>query len=328
MSEPTGQPTHQPGTPQHEGGPATRRLGDFRVHPVGLGCMPLSWEGMLADRDRALETVHAALDAGVTHVDTANIYSPSWDAMGHNEALVAEALRTWSGDASSVVVASKAGIVLTADGGVRDASADGLRRACEASLTALGRDVVDVYYLHRAEPGRPYAEQVANLLALREAGLVRHVALSNVTPQMLDVALEVAGGPDDGGVVAVQNEFSPRFRRHPEVVGTCARHGIAFVPWSPFGGADRSGEVGSQYAEFAEVARAHDVSPHRVALAWLLSRSDTVVPIPGSTRPATIVDSVAAATLELSEDERRRLDATGPEDSSQYPDEEPEPPLR
>lgn len=308
--------------------PPLRRLGDLRVHPVGLGVMPLSWEGMLDHRDRALQTVHAALDAGVTHLDTANIYSPSWDAMGHNEALVAEALRTWSGDASTVVVASKAGIVLTADGGTRDASADGLRRACEASLTALGRDVVDVYYLHRAEPGRPYAEQVANLLALQDAGLVRHVAVSNVTPRMLEVALQVGGGPDDGGVVAVQNEFSPRFREHAEVVDTCARTGIAFVPWSPFGGADRASEVGSRYADFAEVAVAHDVSAHQVALAWLLSLSPTVLPIPGSTRPSTIRDSVAAASLALSDEERSRLSATAPEGSSQYPDDEPVPPLR
>lgn len=308
--------------------PSLRRLGDFHVHPVGLGAMPLSWEGMVEDRDRALQTVHAALDAGVTHLDTANIYSPSWEATGHNEALVDEALRTWSGDASTVVVASKAGIVLTADGAVRDASADGLRRACEASLTALGRDVVDVYYLHRAEPGRPYAEQVANLLSLREAGLVRHVAVSNVTPQMLDVAIQVAGGPDDGGLVAVQNEFSPRFREHFEVVGTCARNGIAFVPWSPFGGADRASEVGSRFSDFAEVATAHDVSAHQVALAWLLSLSPTVVPIPGSTRPATIRDSVAAASLVLSDEERARLSATAPGGSSQYPDDEPAPALR
>ncbi|WP_380164870.1 aldo/keto reductase [Jannaschia sp. R86511] len=308
--------------------PALRRLGDRQVHPVGLGAMPLSFAAMLPERDRALQAVHAALDAGVTHVDTANIYAPSWDAMGHNEALVAEALRTWSGDASQVVVASKAGIVLTEDGGVRDASADGLRRACEASLTALGRDVVDVYYLHRAEPGRPYAEQVANLLALRDAGLVRQVAVSNVTPAMLDVALDVAGGPDDGGLVAVQNEFSPRFREHAEVVGTCARLGIAFVPWSPFGGADRASQVGSRYADFAAVAAAHDASAHQVALAWLLSLSPTVVPIPGSSRPATIRDSVAAAALSLSDEELARLQATAPEGSSQYPDDEPAPPLR
>lgn len=308
--------------------PALRRLGDFQVHPIGLGAMPLSWGGMLAHRDRALQTVHAALDAGVTHLDTANIYSPSWDAMGHNEALVAEALRTWSGDQKSVVVASKAGIVLGEDGGFRDASADGLRRACEASLTALDRDVVDVYYLHRAEPGRPYAEQVANLLALRDAGLVRHVALSNVSPEMLDVAVEVAGGPDDGGVVAVQNEFSPRFREHSRLVTTCAERGIAYVPWSPFGGADRAAEVGSRYVAFAEVAEAHGVSAHQVALAWLLSLSPTVIPIPGSTRPQTIVDSVAAAGLRLSASEQARLGATEPEGSSQYPDDQPEPPMR
>lgn len=310
-------------------GPArTRRLGDFRVHPVGLGTMPLSWESMLGDRDRAIATVHAALDAGVTHLDTANIYAPSWDAVGHNEALVAEALRSWSGEASRVVVATKGGIVLTEDGGSRDASRDGLRRACEASLAALGVDVIDVYYLHRADPSRTYAEQVANLVALREAGLVRHVAVSNVSPDMLAVALEVAGGPADGGVVAVQNEFSPRYRAHPGVLLTCAEHDIAFVPWSPFGGADRASDVGSQYAVFAEVAEQHGVSAHRVALAWLLSLTPTVVPIPGSTRPATIIDSAAAADLRLSDDELARLGAAEPEGSSQYPDDQPDPPLR
>jgi aryl-alcohol dehydrogenase-like predicted oxidoreductase len=306
----------------------TRRLGDRQVFPVGLGAMPLSWEGMLDERERAIATVHAALDAGVTHVDTANIYAPSWEHVGHNEALVAEALRTWSGDASQVVVATKGGIVLGPDGGGRDASRDGLRRACEASLAALGRDQVDVYYLHRHDPALPFAEQVESLLALRGAGLVRQVAVSNVTPQMLDVALDVAGGPDDGGVVAVQNEFSPRFRQDAEVITTCEERGIAFVPWSPFGGASQAAEVGSRYAPFAEVATARQVSPHRVALAWLLSLSPVVVPIPGSTRPATIEDSAAAAALELDAAELERLSATPPEGSSQYPDDEPAPPLR
>ncbi len=305
-----------------------RRLGDRHVFPIGLGAMPLSWEGMLDDRERALATVHAALDAGVTHLDTANIYSPSWEHVGHNEALVAEALRTWSGDAASVVVATKGGIVLGPDGAGRDASRDGLRRACEASLAALGRDQVDVYYLHRHDPSLPFAEQVANLVALREAGLVRQVAVSNVTPDMLSVALDVAGGPDDGGVVAVQNEFSPRFRVDADVITTCEQHGIAFVPWSPFGGAAQASEVGSRYAAFAEVAAAHDASAQQVALAWLLSLSPVVVPIPGSTRPATITDSAAAASLRLSDEELRRLSATAPEGSSQYPDEEPAPPLR
>ncbi|WP_336922219.1 aldo/keto reductase [Aquipuribacter sp. SD81] len=307
---------------------STRRLGDRQVFPVGLGAMPLSSADLVQDRDRAVATVHAALDAGVTHVDTALIYAPSPDQAGHNEALVAEALRTWGGDASQVLVASKAGLRAGPDGVVRDASRDGLRRMCEQSLAALGRDQVDVYYLHRHDPALPYAEQVANLLALRDAGLVRQVAVSNVTPEMLEVALDVAGGPDDGGVVAVQNEFSPRFRRDPGVMTTCEERGIAFVPWSPFGGASQAAEVGSRYAPFAEVAEAHGVSAHQVALAWLRALSPAVVPIPGSSRPATIEDSVGAARLALTPEDVERLSATRPEGSSQFPDDEPAPPLR
>lgn len=320
MTEPTAQHSATP--------PAPRRLGASQVFPVGLGTMPLSFDRVLEDRDRALATVHAALDAGVTHLDTARIYAPSWDTVGHNEALVAEALAGWSGDASTVVVASKGGIVRGPDGDSRDASRDGLRRVCEASLVSLGRDVVDVYYLHRADPSLPFAQQVENLLALREAGLAREVALSNVSPQMLEVALDVAGGPDDGGIVAVQNEFSPRFREHASVIATCAGRGIAFVPWSPFGGADRADQVGSRYGAFAEVAEAHGTSAHQVALAWLLALSPTVLPIPGSSRPQTATDSAGAAVLRLSEDEVARLSATEPEGSSQYPDDQPEPPLR
>jgi aryl-alcohol dehydrogenase-like predicted oxidoreductase len=227
-----------------------------------------------------------------------------------------------------VVVASKGGIVRTAEGSSRDASRDGLRRVCEASLASLGRDVVDVYYLHRADPSLPFAQQVENLLGLREAGLAREVALSNVTPEMLEVALDVAGGPDDGGIVAVQNEYSPRFREHGSIVDTCAGRGIAYVPWSPFGGADRASEMGSRYAPFADVAAAHDVSAHQVALAWLLALSPTVVPIPGSSRPATATDSAGRRPSGSGADEVRRLSASEPEGTSQYPDDEPPPPLR
>lgn len=308
--------------------PAARRLGASQVFPVGLGTMPLSFERVLGDRDRAVATVHAALDAGVTHLDTARIYAPSWDTVGHNEELVAEALSSWSGDASGVVVASKGGIVRGPDGDSRDASRDGLHRVCEASLASLGRGVVDVYYLHRADPALPFAQQVENLLSLREAGLATEVALSNVSPEMLDVALDVAGGPDDGGIVAVQNEYSPRFREHASVIDTCAARGIAYVPWSPFGGADRASEVGSRYGAFAEVAEAHGVSAHQVALAWLLALSPTVVPIPGSSRPQTATDSAAAAAVSLSAEEVARLSATEPEGTSQYPDDQPAPALR
>lgn len=307
-----------------------RRLGDRSVSCVGLGAMPLSFPGMIDERDRALATVHAALDSGVTLVDTANIYAPAWDAMGHNESLVAEALRTWAGgDPAGIVVTTKGGI-LRGPGETwgRDGSRDGLRRAAEASRALLGVDRIELYQHHRADPAIPFAEQVANLVALRDDGLVRMVGLSNVTRAELDVALEVAGGPDDGGIVSVQNEFSPRYRGDADVLDRCTELGIAFLPWSPLGGADQAAEVGSRYAPFAEVAAEHGVSPQRVVIAWLLALSPVVVPIPGSSRPQTAVDSASAATLVLSPEEVARLSATSPAADSVYPEDQPRPPLR
>jgi aryl-alcohol dehydrogenase-like predicted oxidoreductase len=318
------------GAPGPHDRPPTRRIADLEVGPVGLGCMPMSNAGMLDHRERALATIHAALDAGCTLLDTADIYAPSGAAVGHNERLVAEALRAWDAPAAErarVVVATKGGITrVPGPGGDlwgRDGRPAALRAAAEASLERLGADVLDLYYLHRADPVVPYAEQVAGLVAVRDAGLARRIAVSNVDLAQLDVALELAGGPDDGGICAVQNERSPRFRVDDDVVARCAERGIAYLPWSPLGGATQAHEVGSRHAAFAEVAEAHGVSPQRVALAWLLGLGPQVIPIPGSTRPETALDSLAAATLVLTGAERASLDATGPADSSMYPDTTP-----
>jgi aryl-alcohol dehydrogenase-like predicted oxidoreductase len=316
-----------------------RRLGDRTVSAVGLGCMPLSNGRMVGERERAVATVHAALDAGVTLLDTANIYAPAWDQMGHNEALVGEALRSWaasSEDRGRVLVTTKGGITRgPGETWGRDASPDALRRACEASLRALGVDVIDLYQLHRLDPSIPVVDQIGALLDLQQRGLVRMVGVSNVNGAEWQVATEVAGtpgpesSPDAGrGLVSVQNEFSPRYRADADVLAATGEAGVAFLPWSPLGGASEAAEVGSRYAAVAEVAAAHGVSPQRVVLAWLLSLSPTVVPIPGSTRPQTILDSVAAASLPLSDDERRLIDATGGEPDSMFPDDEPRPPLR
>ncbi len=316
-----------------------RRLGDRTVSAIGLGCMPLSSSRMAGRRDDAIATVHAALDAGVTLLDTANVYAPSWDLIGHNEELTAHALRTWaasSQDRDRVLLTTKGGIS-RGPGEVwgRDATPDGLRRACEGSLRALGVDVIDLYQLHRLDPSVPVADQVAGLLALQEAGLVRMVGVSNVIGPELDVAFEMAGrpgpagSPDAGrGVVSVQNEFSPRYRADAEVIDTCAAAGVAYLPWSPLGGATEAAEVGSRYAAIADVASARGVSAQQVVLAWLLARSPSVVPIPGSTRPATILASLAAFELELTPDEIARVDSTEGEPSSMYPDDKPRPPLR
>jgi aryl-alcohol dehydrogenase-like predicted oxidoreductase len=301
--------------------------------------MPLSNGRMVSHRDRAVATVHAALDAGVTLLDTANVYAPSWDEVGHNEVLTGQALRSWaasSQDRDRVLVATKGGITRgPGETWGRDASRDGLRRACEASLRALGTDVIDLYQLHRLDPSLPVTDQVGHLLELQQAGLVRMVGISNVTGEQWQVAAEVAGTPGEpggpeasSGLVSVQNEFSPRYRADDDVLHACAPAGVAFLPWSPLGGASEAAEVGSRYSPVAAVAQAHGVSPQRVVLAWLLALSPAVVPIPGSTRPETIVDSVAATTLQLTPDELAAIDAAGGEPDSMYPDDQPRPPLR
>jgi aryl-alcohol dehydrogenase-like predicted oxidoreductase len=311
-----------------------RRLGDRDVSCIGLGCMPLSGGRMVEQRADAIALVHAALDAGVTLLDTANIYAPSWDAMGHNEALVAEALRTWEGDQDGVLVTTKGGITRgPGETWGRDGSPDGLQRAAEASREQLGVDVIELWQMHRLDPAIPAQAQFEAAASLQSAGLVRMVGLSNVTLPELEVALEVLGTPhaDDrpgGGVVSVQNEFSPQYRRDADVIERCGELGIAFLPWSPLGGANRASEVGSDAAAFAEVGRARGVSPQRVALAWHLQRSAVTIPIPGSTRPATLHDSLAAATLELTAEELARLEGSAPPDGSTFPDDQPRPPLR
>jgi aryl-alcohol dehydrogenase-like predicted oxidoreductase len=316
-----------------------RRIGDRTVSAIGLGCMPLSNATMLDRREAALATVHAALDAGVTLLDTANIYAPSWDAIGHNEALAAEAVRGWaasSEDRDRVLVTTKGGITRSpGEGWGRDATAPALRQACEASLRALGTDVIDLYQLHRLDPEIPVAEQVGNLLALQQDGLVRMVGVSNVVGAELDVAFEVAGRPGPigtpeagSGIVSVQNEFSPRYRADSDVMATCAAAGVAFLPWSPLGGASEASDVGSRYAVLGDIAAERDATAQQVVLAWLLGRSPTVVPIPGSTRPETILSSVSAAGLRLTEDEMARIEASVAAPSSMFPDDMPRPPLR
>ena len=316
-------------------GPAalpSRRIGDLAVSAVGLGVMPLSFPTAV-DRSRAVAVVHAALEAGITLFDTADVYAPAWDRVGHNETLLAEALRTWSGPRTileRVVVATKGG-VRRGPGEVwrRDGSAEHLRRAAEASSTRLGISPLPLHQLHRLDPSRTVADQAAALRALADQGLVTRIGVSNVTLPELEVFLEVAGGPRDGGIVSVQNERSPRYRRDADVLARCEELGIAYLPWSPLGGAARAAEVGSQYEAFADVGARRGLSPQAVAIAWHLASSPVTVPIPGTTRVSSVRDDAGAATVVLDAAEREVLDATAPEDSSQFPDREPtRPPLR
>ncbi|ASK66263.1 aldo/keto reductase [Brachybacterium avium] len=286
----------------------TRRLGSLTVSALGLGAMPLSMgRGEPAPHDRAMATVHAALDAGITLLDTADIYAPSWDTMGHNEKLVSEALRSWNGDRSSVVVATKGGITRSAEGGGRDGSATYLRAALEKSLAALGTDTIDLYYWHRPDRSIRYADAVEALAALQQEGLIREIGISNANVEEIDVARDVLG---EGGLAAVQNEFSPTFfhtSRHE--LTHCGEHGITFVPWSPLGGTGGgAAAVGERFPQIQRIAEAHGVSPQQVVLAWELSLGEHVLPIPGASRPESITDSAGALSLELTDAEREELD--------------------
>lgn len=308
-----------------------RMLGNVRVSAIGLGCMPLSNGRMVDHRGQAVDTIHAALDAGITLLDTANIYAPAWDAIGHNEALVAEAIRTYTGPSSltDVVITTKGGITRS-DGEVwgRDSRPDALMRACEESLTELGVDVIDLYQHHRHDPTMTYLDQIRALQALKERNLVRRVGLSNVNLAELDLAICELGSASDNGVVSVQNELSPRYRADLDVLERCEEEGIAFLPWSPLGGATHAKDVGSRFAAFAEVARELDATPQEVTLTWLLRMSPVMIPIPGATRPETIHSIMRSLELSLTDEQFARLQATQPEHTSMYPEDQPRSPLR
>lgn len=282
----------------------TRTLGTFNVSPIGYGAMPLSMGGNVRpDERQAIATVHAALDAGITLVDTADIYAPSFDSMGHNERLVARALASWQGDAASVVVATKGGIT-RGEGETwgRNGTRDYLRSALDASLIALDRDVIDLYYWHRPDRWIRYADAVESLATFKSEGLITNIGISNANVEEIQVAIDVLG---EGGLAAVQNEFSPSFHHTslPELE-FCGDHGIAYVMWSPLGGTSGGAvKVGERFPEIAAVAISHGVSPQQVTLAWELALGEHVIPIPGASRPASVTDSAAAMNLMLDIDE-------------------------
>ncbi|MEY9816061.1 aldo/keto reductase [Streptomyces albogriseolus] len=282
----------------------TRRIGEVEVSAIGLGGMPMSIEGR-PDESRSLATLHAALDAGVTLIDTADAYHRDAGEVGHNESLIAKALSTHE-RGGDVLVATKGGHLRPGDGSwTLDGRPEYLKRACEASLRRLGVEAIGLYQFHRPDPRVPYAESVGALRDLLDEGKIRMAGISNADPEQIRQAQEILGGR----LVSVQNQFSPAFRSSEPELELCDELGVAFLPWSPFGGISKAGELGSAYAPFARVAQAHGVSAHQVCLAWMLAKSPVVVPIPGASRPESVQDSVRAADLELSAEEIAELDA-------------------
>jgi aryl-alcohol dehydrogenase-like predicted oxidoreductase len=283
----------------------TRRIGDVQVGAIGLGGMPMSIEGR-PDEGRSIRTIHAALDAGITLIDTADAYHLYADDIGHNEVLIAQALASYGGDPSGVLVATKGGHLRPGDGSwTVNGSPDYLKQACDASLKRLGVEAIGLYQFHRPDPKVPYEDSVGAIRDLLDAGKIRFAGISNADPGRIRQANEILGGR----LVSVQNQFSPTFRSSEPELELCAELDIAFLPWSPLGGISGAGELGDRFTPFADVARDHGVSPQQVCLAWMLAKAPVVIPIPGSSRPETIQDSAKAADLHLSADEVARLDA-------------------
>jgi aryl-alcohol dehydrogenase-like predicted oxidoreductase len=282
----------------------TRRIGEIEVGAIGLGGMPMSIEGR-PDESRSIAAVHAALDAGVTLIDTADAYHVNADDAGHNELLIARALATYGGDTSDVLVATKGGHIRPGDGSWGlDGSPAYLKQACAASLKRLGVEAIGLYQHHRPDPSVPYADSIGALRELLDEGKIRMAGVSNANPEQIREANEILGGR----LASVQNQFSPAFRSSDAELRLCDVLGVTFLPWSPLGGISGANALGSAHSAFADVARAHGVSPQRVALAWMLAKSPVVIPIPGSSRPETIRDSAQATDLELTAEEFTRLD--------------------
>ncbi len=289
--------------------PVLRKLGPWSVFPIGLGCMNVSWpRGAAVDpqsrQDSATPGIHAGLDAGVTLLDTADIYAPAWNQVGHNETFVAEALSSWQGEPaqkSAVLIATKGGITRS-DGEKwgRDASLEYLVGAAERSRDRLGVDVIDLWQHHRLDPSIPFETQFENVLELKSRGIVKEIGVSNHNAAQVRKALAMGGGPSEGGLISVQNEFSPLYRHDLDVLEVCEEFGIAFLPWSPLGGSKKVELIGGDgTGKIAQYASDKGVSPQALTLAWLLAYSPVIIPIPGATRVDSVRDSASAWDISL-----------------------------
>ena len=283
-----------------------RQIAGTKISAIGLGGMPMSIEGR-PDASRSIATIHAALDADITLIDTADAYHIGPDEVGHNETVIARALASYDGDTSGVLVATKGGHLRPGDGSwTLNGSPEHLRQACDASLRRLGVEAIGLYQFHRPDPSVPYEDSIGALADLLDAGKIRMAGVSNADPGQIRTAQQVLGGR----LASVQNQYSPAFRSSEPELRLCEDLGIAFLPWSPLGGIGNAAELGATYVPFAQVAEEVDASPQQVTLAWMLATSPAIIPIPGSSRPETIRASAAATDLVLTPEQVSRLDRT------------------
>ena len=268
--------------------------GELEVHRLGYGAMRITGEGIWGepdDREQCLAVLRELPKLGVDFIDTADSYGPFV-----SEDLLREALHPYD----QVTVATKAGLTRTGPGQWHPVGRpEYLRQCAEMSLRRLGVERIDLFQLHRIDPEVPREEQFGLLAELREEGKVAHVGLSEVSVEEVEAAREIVE------VATVQNIFNLTNRRHEDVLDYCAENAIGFIPWFPLA----SGELTEPGGPVADAAEAHDATAGQIALAWLLARSPVTLPIPGTSSPSHLAENVAAAEIELSDEEMERLDS-------------------
>lgn len=273
-----------------------RRFAGSTVSAIGLGTA--SWSFSPTRDDRTSESLlRLALDAGITYIDSAAAYTTATTA-SHNEALIARVLGAHH---EGVVVATKGGHTRAGNEFPVDGRPQSIRDDCERSLAALGSDSIDLYYLHKPDPLVPFEDSVGALAGLQRDGKIKAIGLSNVSIEQVRAARQIAP------IAAIQNSISPF--DHTDIATATLAHdlGIAYFVYSPLGGPHRAQPLAQALPLSAALAARQQVSIEQAVLAWLLSINDTVIPIVGSSRRATLFDSIAAASVQPSEDLQRLL---------------------
>jgi pyridoxine 4-dehydrogenase len=267
--------------------------GDLLVNRLGFGAMRLTGRGILGepgDPEEARRVLRRAIELGVNLIDTADSYGPEV-----SERLIAEALHPYP---DNLVIATKGGFTRPGGRWVPDGRPEHLREACEGSLRRLKVERIDLYQLHTPDPKIAFEDSVWALALLREEGKIRHVGLSNVGVRELEIALDIVP------VASVQNRYNLSDRSSEAVLRACEREGVGFIPWYPLA----TGRLARPGGPLDEVADHHDATPSQVALAWLLRHSPVMLPIPGTSSVAHLEENVAAAVLELADEEMAALD--------------------
>jgi pyridoxine 4-dehydrogenase len=271
--------------------------GDLTVNRLGFGAMRLTGEGIWgwpADRENAKKVLRRAVELGVNLIDTADAYGPETD-----ELLIAEALHPYP---KGLVIATKGGLTRPGSGSwVPNCRPDYLSQCVDKSLKRLKLERIDLYQLHTVDRKVPIEESLGALKAAQDAGKIRHVGLSNVTTQEIERAKKVLP------IVSIQNRYNITARDSEDVLSYCEKEKMGFLPWAPVGGSGRSSlNKGGNPLEVE--AKRHNVSAVQLALAWLLQKSPVMLPIPGTSSVAHLEENMAAAKLQLTADDWKRID--------------------